>query len=138
MAGRPPNRDPDPGRKRPAAAFWRPLFFGLGWLFLGTGIAGLFLPLVPGTLFLILAAGCFTRSSPRFESWMLGHPRFGPPVRHWRESGAIPRHIKGYACLSLAASWILILAAGVPMAIALGALVMFASVATFIATRPES
>ncbi|HEX2134832.1 MAG TPA: YbaN family protein [Microvirga sp.] len=138
MAGRPPDREPDPGRKRPRAAFWRPLFFGLGWLFLAVGVAGVFLPLVPGTLFLILAAACFTRSSPRFESWVLDHPRFGPPVRRWRERGAIPRHVKGYACLSLAASWALIVAAGAPAEAALGALALFAAVAAFIATRPES
>ena len=137
MAGRPPHRDPEPGRKRPPAAFWRPLFFALGWLFLGIGVAGLFLPLVPGTLFLILAAACFTRSSPRFESWILGHPRLGPPVRQWRESGAIPPHVKGYACLSLAASWIILVAAGTPVPVAAGTLVLFAAVAAFIATRPD-
>ena len=75
----------------------RPFVFVLAWLFLAVGIAGVFLPLIPGTLFLIFAGACFTRSSPRFEAWLLDHPRFGPPVRAWRATGAVPRRAKVFA-----------------------------------------
>ena len=75
------NVDPPRGR-------WsRPLLFALGWIFTALGVAGLVLPLMPGTVFLILAAWCFSRSSPRFEAWLVGHPKLGPHVLRWRETG---------------------------------------------------
>jgi uncharacterized protein len=138
MRGRPPDRARFSGWKRPHRAFWRSLVFGLGWCFLIVGIAGVFLPLVPGTLFLILSAACFARSSPRFEAWLLGHPRFGPPVRRWRETGAIPRPIKIFAILSLTLSWLILLATETPGTARVASLVLFAAVAVFIATRPHS
>ncbi len=54
----------------------------LGWLALGClcaalGIVDAMLPLMPSTIFMILAAGCFARSPSRPEAWLLDHPRFG-------------------------------------------------------------
>jgi uncharacterized membrane protein YbaN (DUF454 family) len=74
-----------------------------GWLALGCicvalGIIGAMLPLMPTTIFLILAVGCFARSSPRLEAWLLDHPRFGPTLRAWRRDGAISRKAKTMAC----------------------------------------
>jgi len=66
----------------------------LGLLLVGLAFAGAFLPLLPTTDFLILALPCFARSSPRLEAWLLSHPRFGPPLRAWREEKAIPRHAR--------------------------------------------
>ncbi len=63
-------------------------------MFVGLGFIGAFLPVLPTTPFLILAAACFARSSPRFESWLLAHPRFGPLLTEWRTRGAIPRKAK--------------------------------------------
>lgn len=72
----------------------RSLYLVLGIAFVALGFAGAFLPVLPTTPFLILAAACFARSSPRLESWLLNHPRFGPALTAWRESGAIPRNAK--------------------------------------------
>jgi uncharacterized protein len=115
----------------------RPFVFVLAWVCLAIGIAGLFLPLVPGTLFLILAGACFTRSSPRFEEWLLDHPRFGPPVRKWRASGAIPRQAKAFACVSLAVSWLMVLATGAPAFLKIACLALFTAVAVYVVSRPE-
>ena len=94
MTGLPP-KPPESSRiGRRLHALGRPFLFALGWVFTLVGIAGIFLPLVPGVVFLILAAACFARSSPRFEAWLLGHTRLGPPIRRWRETGAIPRYGK--------------------------------------------
>ena len=116
----------------------RPIFFVLAWLFLALGLVGLVMPLMPGALFLILAGACFTRSSPRFEAWLLDHPRLGPPVRAWRDAGAIPRRGKVFACASLALSWLIILAMGASALLSGAILAVFVAVATYVATRPEA
>jgi len=80
------------GEKR--AAMRRNAFRLLGLIFVGIGAIGIVLPVVPTTPFLILAAACFTRSSPRLEQWLLDHSHFGPLLRDWRERGAIPPRAK--------------------------------------------
>jgi uncharacterized membrane protein YbaN (DUF454 family) len=84
----------------------RAMFLILGVGFTALGVVGAFLPLLPTTVFLILAAACFARSSPRLEAWLLGHPTFGPLVRDWREHGAIPRRAKVLACLGMAVGFV--------------------------------
>jgi uncharacterized membrane protein YbaN (DUF454 family) len=67
---------------------------GLGVLFVGLGVAGIFLPVLPTTPFLLLAAACFVRSSPRLYDRLLGDPTFGPIIRDWREHRSIPARAK--------------------------------------------
>ena len=119
-----------------ATRWHRPLLFTAGWAFLAVGIVGLFLPLLPGTLFLILAAACFARSSPRFEAWLLGHRHLGPPVRAWRATGAIPRRAKVIACASLVVSWLIVLASA-PALATVACLAVFVAVAAYLVTRPD-
>ena len=137
MSGLPPDPPHHPAWRRAASAVWRPVLFALGWVFLVAGVAGLFLPLLPGTLFLIVAAACFTRSSPRFEAWLLDHPHLGPPVRQWRQSGSIARHIKLIAVVSLAASWLILFETDAPEAVKWGCVPVFLAVAAYVVTRPE-
>ena len=113
------------------------ILFPLGFLCTGIGIVGLILPGLPGTIFLIAAAWCFSRSSPRFEAWLLCHRRLGPPVRQWRESGSIPRRVKAFACISLAVSWGLIAASDASPYVKAGLALLFLAIAGFIVTRPE-
>ena len=115
----------------------RPLLLALGWLCVGLGIVGLVLPLMPGTVFLIIAAACFARASPRFEHWLLTHPRLGPPVAAWRRHGVIPPVAKAFACGSLVLSFGIILAIDVPLLGAATAGVCMVAVATYILTRPS-
>ena len=70
------------------------LFIIIGFLALGLGIAGIFLPLLPTTPLLLLAAWCFVRSSPRLYEWLLNHPRLGEYIRNFREYRAIPMRVK--------------------------------------------
>lgn len=70
------------------------------------GIIGIFLPLLPTTPFLLLAAACFFRSSPRLYQWLLRHKHLGPYVRNFREHKAIPLRAK---IISVSMVWITLL-----------------------------
>jgi uncharacterized membrane protein YbaN (DUF454 family) len=70
---------------------------GVGWLSVALGVIGIFLPILPTTPFLLLAAACFARSSPRFYNWLVNHPRLGPWIRDFLEGNGIPLKGKVYA-----------------------------------------
>ncbi|HEV7305463.1 YbaN family protein [Ensifer sp.] len=115
----------------------RLLYLGLAWLMVGLGVVGAFLPILPTTPFLLLAAGLFARASPRLEQWLLNHRVFGASLRLWREKGAISRRAKTTAVSLMAASFALFCYFGSPSPL-LAASVAIAMVlpALFILTRP--
>lgn len=112
-------------------------FFLGGVVCLGLGVAGYILPLMPGTVFLILAAACFARSSPGFEKWLVTHPRFGRSILGWRQHGAIPRRAKIVAISAMAISVLLVLLS--PFHVLTKGFVglVLAGSALFVGTRPE-
>ncbi len=71
--------------------------FAIGWLSVVWGVIGIFLPVLPTTPFLLLAAACFARSSPRFYHWLVEHPRLGPWIRDYLDGNGIPLKGKVYA-----------------------------------------
>lgn len=73
------------------------------------GIIGAFVPLMPTTIFLILAAWCFSKSSPRLENWLLNHKLLGPTIVNWRRDGVVPRRAKVLACTSMAVGFLIFL-----------------------------
>lgn len=85
----------------------RSVYLVIGLFFVALGFVGAFLPVLPTTPFLILATACFARSSPRIENWLLSHPRFGPPLRAWRERGAVPRRAKLMALAGISSGFLL-------------------------------
>ncbi|MFC0807485.1 YbaN family protein (plasmid) [Sinorhizobium meliloti] len=111
---------------------------GLAWAMVGLGIAGIFLPLLPTTPFLLLAVWLFSRSSPRLAKWLMDHPLFGPPLRDWQEEGAISRRAKISAILLMSLALIYLWVAFEPPAIALIVVagIMF-TCGAFIVSRPE-
>lgn len=117
----------------------RYLYLALGLAFVALGVVGAFLPVLPTTPFLIVAAACFARSSPRLESWLIDHPRFGPVLSTWRKHGAIPRTAKLMALAGISSGFLLFLMTSDP-----GPLMMIGVVAlmlgslAFIFTRPTS
>ena len=71
----------------------------LGWLSVALGVIGIFLPVMPTTPFLLLAAACFVRSSRRFYLWLVMHPLLGPWIRDYLDGQGIPRRAKAYTLL---------------------------------------
>lgn len=83
----------------------RHLYLALGWVCVGLGVVGAFLPLMPTTVFLLIAAWAFSRSSARWHRWLREHNRFGEVIRAWEEHHAMPRRAKRIAFLALAVSY---------------------------------
>ncbi|MFI8740354.1 YbaN family protein [Stutzerimonas zhaodongensis] len=73
----------------------------IGWLSVTLGIIGIFLPVLPTTPFLLLAAACFVRSSRRFYDWLVTHPRLGPWFCDYLEGKGIPLKGKVYAITTM-------------------------------------
>jgi uncharacterized protein len=67
----------------------RRLWIAAGWTSLGLGILGAFLPLLPTTPFVLLAAFCFARGSRRLHTWLMEHRWLGAPLRRWRHDRTI-------------------------------------------------
>ena len=77
----------------------------LGSIFLGLGFLGIFTPGLPTTPFLLLAAGCYVKSSDRLYSWLLQNKLFGKYIHNFRKTRSIPLRSK---ILSLIVMWIMI------------------------------
>jgi hypothetical protein len=70
------------------------LFIFLGCFFVGLGIVGILLPVLPTTPFLLLASALFSRSSPKFHRMLLENAWFGPIIQQWEENKTLSRKIK--------------------------------------------
>jgi len=117
----------------------RAFFLVLGVLLLITGIIGIFVPLMPTTIFLILAAWCFSKSSQRLENWLLDHEKLGPTIVNWRENGVIPPRAKLMACTGMAFGFLVFVSAAHPawwLFLLVGAII--ALCAWFVLSRPSA
>lgn len=108
----------------------------LGSLALALGAAGIVLPLLPTTPFVLVAAFAFARSSPRLHAWLVQHKVFGPLIENWRRYGAISRQAKIAGLISLLAVFGLSVLLGAPShALVIQAIVLPVS-GLFIWSRP--
>lgn len=113
------------------------LTYGLtGVLLLPIGVAGIALPLLPGTPLLILSAFCFARSFPGLERKLLDHARIGPAIRAWRDRGAIPRPAKALAGFMMACSVAGAAVTGLPLPLTAGLAAILALAMAYILSRP--
>jgi len=108
---------------RAGAARW--LYLCLGVLFVVLAVLGAFLPLVPTTPFVLLASGCFVRSSPRLAAWLRRSRLFGPLLADWERHRGVRMHVKvtavGAIALAVTAS---LLFGGLPPALRIVLLVL--------------
>lgn len=115
----------------------RTSFVLMGHASLAVGFVGIFVPLLPTTPFILLAAMCYSRGSDRFHTWIHQHPRFGPIISEWREHRAISARAKlaavvmvvlsiSYSVIRLSPPWKIV------------AVLIGAGVLTFILSRPST
>lgn len=83
----------------------KPVFFSAGFISLGLGFAGVFLPVLPTTPFVLLSAFCFAKSSERFHRYLLNHRIFGRTVRDFQQKRIIAKKTKVKALFSM---WIML------------------------------
>ena len=110
--------------------------FGLGITSLGLGIAGIFLPVMPSTVFFIIALWAFSKSSVRMHQWLYTHEHFGPTLQDWHHHRLIPKRAKYLAvsCMALSVAIVAVFVAETWMLPA-GIAAILAPIAGYIVTR---
>jgi uncharacterized protein len=116
-----------------ALMLWRTLALAC----LALGIVGAFLPVLPTTPFLLVAAWAGGKGWPRLETWLLAHRRWGLPIRRWRDHRAVPRGAKWAASASMLLSAVLLWLSHGPTALLLAVALVMAGVAVWLWRRPE-
>lgn len=116
----------------------RYMYLALGWIFFCLGIMGSLLPVVPGTPFMVLSAWAFSKSSRRFELWLLNNKYFGPNIVNFREHRVIPLNVKIFTLAAMSVTLIVSYASGkIPWWGLLGQVLMMGYVAWFCLRCPS-
>ena len=111
-------------------------FAVLAYLCIGLALIGLFLPGIPTVPFLLLAAWAAERGSQHLHDWLHRHKRFGPPLRLWREQGAVSTRAKVVAVLLLLVSWLLMAWRAEPLWVPVATGILFIAVGGYLLSRP--
>ena len=129
---------PVAARQTRSGTWARVPFLVLGCTSVGLGVIGAFLPLLPTTVFLIIAAWAFARSSPRLHGALLEHPTLGPPIRRWQTHRCLSRRAKrasvGAIALSFAFSAVILRESPLML---LGLALVLTGVGAYLFTRPN-
>jgi uncharacterized membrane protein YbaN (DUF454 family) len=111
-------------------------YFIIGIISLLVGIIGAFVPVLPTTVFILIAAWAFARSSRRLHNALLNHPRTGPAITAWRSNQCIPLKAKKAAVISIIISFTIVWLT-TNLLVNLLVLVILSAVVYFILTRPS-
>jgi len=125
-------------KKQESWSLLRMAYACLAAVALSLGVIGLFLPVLPTTPFVLVAAWAASKGSPRLHRWLYSHRKIGPLLYAWDQRGAVPRTGKWLACIGMTGSWIIMLAIGFGWLLLGFMAVLFIAVAGFILTRPDS
>lgn len=117
----------------------KPVLFVLGWISFALGIIGAFLPIIPTTPFLILAAFLFSKSSPRFHQWLLNLPLAGAGIKDWQDNRVIRPRAKILCITMIAVSLgIIFWNQRIPYVVKILVTVILVSVGSFVVTRKST
>lgn len=135
--------DPCAEADLPASRLSRPgvrhALFALGCVCVVLGLIGVVVPVMPTTIFMIIALWAFARSSERLHRWLYTHPRFGPGLRAWDRDRVIPVRAKLLAVTLMAVSWVILAVATNGNGWTLGGVgAVLAVVAAYILSRPSA
>ncbi len=119
----------------PAAVRWVLAVFGV--FCLGLGIAGVFIPGLPTTVFILLAGWAAARSSPRLSAWLLSHRLFGPMLRNWQQGGYVSRRAKVSAAIMMVACGLLLFLTGTRPWLSGAVCLLMAVILAWLWFRPE-
>ena len=109
----------------------------LAYASLGTGIVGIFVPGLPTTVFILLAAYAASRGSTRLHQRLLQDPRFGPMIRDWQAQGAVGRRAKWLATTMMSACAVVMFLTAPKLWMAATGTAIMAVVAMWLWLRPE-
>jgi hypothetical protein len=132
-----PAPETPPAKRRPGRAAVL-AYRALGVAAVALATVGVFLPLLPTTIFLIVAVWAFARSSPEWADRLRAHPKFGGYIRDWEERGAIPARAKALAVSMMAVSWTLVLLTTRSAMVAAAVGLVLLAVASYVVTRPSA
>lgn len=115
----------------------RIILISLGWLCVGLGFVGVFVPGIPTTIFLIIALWAFTKSSEKLRHWLLNHKRFGPILSNWQEHKVVPRRAKILMVVLMSLAVILFYYSSQSLILTIGLIIILVSVAIYVISLPS-
>ena len=115
----------------------RTILISLGWLCVGLGFVGVFVPGIPTTIFLIIALWAFTKSSEKLRHWLLNHKRFGPILNNWQEHKVVPRRAKILMVVLMSLAVILFYYSLQSLILTIGLILILVSVAIYVISLPS-
>ena len=115
----------------------RTILISLGWLCVGLGFVGIFIPGIPTTIFLIIALWAFTKSSEKLRHWLLNHKRFGPILNDWQEYKVVPRRAKILMVVLMSLAVILFYYSSQSLILTIGLIIILVSVAIYVLSLPS-
>ena len=115
----------------------RTILISLGWLCVGLGFVGVFVPGIPTTIFLIIALWAFTKSSEKLRHWLLNHKRFGPILNNWQKHKVVPRRAKILMVVLMSLAVILFYYSSQSLILTIGLIIILVSVAIYVISLPS-
>jgi len=115
----------------------RSLYVTLGFMMLGIGIIGTVLPGIPTTMPILVAAFFFSKSSPRFDDWLVNHKLFGPLVRDWRAGLGFTARAKAISIAAIAITFTITVVWAIDnMAVRIGLVILAVGISAYILRLP--
>ena len=115
----------------------RTILISLGWLCVGLGFVGVFVPGIPTTIFLIIALWAFTKSSEKLRNWLIHHKKFGPFLSNWQEHKVVPRRAKILMVVLMSLAVILFYYSLQSLILTIGLIIILVSVAIYVISLPS-